>query len=218
MKRTLAIALATGLGASAFGSVTIMDGGLGTVHAGAEFQNFNVPVPSNVNVVVNDPTANTTANVTGSGTSNAGVVCLDVDFEGAGAVGDARMTFSTAITIDEAVDLHINGTLAGLSGYELIFRPTDHSFQIREYLDYDEWGFFGTLTDDDFNPVPGFNVYGQLLAGTYELLVTMRAEALDGVPFDGAGGFTVTLTSLPAPSAAFALGAPALLLTRRRRG
>lgn len=219
MKRTLAIAMMSGLAGTttALGSIAAMGGGVGTVQAGAESQNFNVPVPSNVNVVVNDPTQSSTANVLGFGSESANSIVLDVDFAGQGATGATSMAYSTEITVGETVDLLINGTLDGLVGYELIFRPTDQSFQIREYLDYDEFGFFGTLVDDFFEPVPSFNVFGVLAAGTYELLVTMRAESLDGQPFDGAGGFTVTLSTVPAPSAALAIGAPALLALRRRR-
>lgn len=219
MKRTLAIAMMSGFAATttALGSIAAMGGGVGTVQAGAQSQNFNVPVPSNVNVVVNDPSQSSTANVLGFGSENANTIVLDVDFAGLGATGATSMAYSTEITVGETVDLHINGTLDGLAGYDLIFRPTDQSFQIREYLDYDEFGFFGTLVDDNFDPVNEFNVLGVLAAGTYELIVTMRAESIGAQPFDGVGGFTVTLSTVPSPSAALALGAPALIALRRRR-
>ena len=218
MKRTLAMAMMSGMAATtALGSIAAMGGGAGTLQAGAQSQNFNVPVPSNVNVMVNDPSQSSTASVVGTGTETANSIVLDVDFSGAGVTGVASMAYSTEITVGEQVDFLINGHLDGLVGYDLIFRPTDQSFQIREYLDYDEFGFFGTLVDDFFEPVSSFNVIGVLGAGTYELIVTMRTESLEGQPFDGTGGFTVTLSTVPAPSAALALGAPALLALRRRR-
>jgi hypothetical protein len=218
IQRTLGIVIASGLAAtSAFASPAFMGGGNGMVNAGAQSENFNVPVPSNVNVVVNDPTQSSTANVIGFGSTLGNTLSLDVDFTGQGITGAASMAFTTEFILDDAAQLHINGTLEGLVGYELILRPTDMSFQIREYLDFDEFGFFGTLTDDNFDPVDEFNVVGQLAAGTYELIVSMRTESVAGQPFDGAGGFTVTLTTIPAPSAALAFAAPGLLLARRRR-
>ncbi len=219
IQRTIAIAISSGLAATAaFAAPAFMGSGNGILNAGAQSENFNVAVPSNVNVMVNDPSQNSTATVVGLGSAAGNTLALDVDFAGDGITGSTSMAFATEFVLGDPAMLHINGTLDGLSGYELILRPTDQSFQIREYLDYDEFGFFGTLTDDNFDPVPEFNVIGQLAAGSYELIVNMRTEALGGQPFDGTGGFTVTLTTIPAPAAAMALGAPGLLLARRRRG
>ncbi len=219
IQRTLGIVIASGFAATtaAFGAPAFMGGGNGLIQAGAQSENFNVTVPSNVNVVVNDPTQSSTASVIGFGSTVGNTLSLDVDFAGEGVTGATSMAFSTEFVLDDPAMFHINGTLDGLSGYELILRPTDQSFQIREYLDFDEFGFFGTLTDDNFDPVSEFNVLGQLAVGTYELIVNMRTESLESQPFDGNGGFTVTLTTIPAPAAALAFAAPGLMLARRRR-
>lgn len=218
MMRTLAsVSIAVLMGCSAFGSIDALGGGLGTLNAGGMSQGFNVPVPSTVNVALQDPSVGCFAFVEGSASSNASSFNYELLFHGQGSASSASAQFSTQISLSTAADFLLTGTLAGLAGYDLRFRPLDNSFMIREYLDYDDLGFFGTLVDDFEQPVPQFTVQGILGPGSYELTWTIRAESIGGMPYDGTGGFNLRLLTIPTPSTLLAIALPGAFALRRRR-
>lgn len=218
MMRTLAsISIAAFAGCSAFGSFDALGGGSGMLNAGGMSEAFNVPVPSSVNVALQDPTIGCFAIVQGGATSSATSFGYELLFQGQGSTGVASSQFSTQISLTTAADFLMTGTLAGLAGYDLRFRPLDNSFMIREYLDYDDLGFFGTLVDDFEQPVPHFTVQGILGPGSYELTWTIRAESIGNQPYNGAGGFHLRLTTVPTPSTLLAIALPGAFALRRRR-
>jgi len=225
MQRTLAFALVSGLAASAsFADLTsgVPSGGA-YLQADQAYEEHFFGMPANETYSLAAPpsgagSASTVVKVLSTGDASSVTFDFDITTSGiAGAFGGADVVVE--FDLASAVNFTLDGQLGGLTFFQSWIEGLDNPASVFDDLTDDGNGsFFGSLVDDQGDPMSSFQRAGLLGAGSYRLTFSSFSEALPGAgAFDGAGHLSLTLAAVPAPSAALALGAPALLGLRRRR-
>jgi hypothetical protein len=223
MKRTLALIVVSGIGAAAYANIAggSMAGGA-FLQAGSAFEDHAFGVPASETYTLEAPpegagSASTVAKVITQATSDSVMFDFDVTTLGAAEnLGGADVFVE--FTLVDAANFLLEGDLSGLTFFQSTIQGVDNDFVLVDELFFDQFGYFGTLVDGQGNPVPQFSRQGVLEAGTYTFALSAFSEALPGAgAFDGQGRLSLSLTAIPAPSAALALGAPSLFALRRRR-
>lgn len=192
------------------------------LQAGSAFEDHTFGVPASETYTLDAPpegagSVSTVAKVITLATSDSVMFDFDVTTLGAAEnLGGADVFVE--FTLVDAANFMLEGNLSGLTLFQSTVQGVDNDFVLVDEVFFDQFGYFGTLVDGQGNPVPQFSRQGVLEAGTYTFALSAFSEALPGAgTFEGYGRLALTLTSIPAPSAALALAAPALLALRRRR-
>jgi hypothetical protein len=225
IQRTLGLVIVSGMLASA--SLANISGGTmeggAFLQAGDMFDDHIFGVPASETFALSatpspDGSANTVVKVITSSTVDALTFDFDIVTSGTGGnLGGADVFLE--FTLVEAANFTLTGVLSGLTLFQSMVQGTDNATIINDEVFFDQFGYFGNLVDGGGNPVPGFVRQGVLEAGSYSFSLSSFSEALPGAgAFDGLGHLTLSLTTIPAPSAVLAIAAPGLLLARRRRG